>query len=326
MESSPEPRGSSDDTTRLLGQEVVTSDDCSEIISLSKLSTTCLGADMKTKEKDGLEPSCAVHVFPNSDIMIKDAMRVLNAGTLVWHPSSSVTAGPKEKFKKEFTLHNPTPTLSMRTPDISEGHKNSSKQHPRSKSESRIDFPAISLALRGSVLVSDVNMSKQAKLGQNENNRTSSSQDTKAPFITKGKFTKSLRHKYAGYVRSKKLHRSRSEPNFVSLPKPSPPNNDKKYSVKPYPSELTNFPDNMKVMPVYTLWTNDDKANNTVEVTPPTELTKHAMDGERLQKVAEYILNESTISSSMDFPLRQEIAVADGVWSLMFHTLAFSTT
>jgi hypothetical protein len=274
---------------------------------------------MKTKEQDELEPSCTFHLFPNNEIMIQNAMRVLNAGTLVWHPSNSVTPRPKEKFRKEFTLHNPTPTFSLRTPDITE--KITSKPQPRSQSEARIDFPNIRPESRLGMFVHDINMSKQAKLDRNK--KTSVSTETRTPLIPKGNVMKNLKHKYAGYLRSKKLHKSQSAPNFLELPKPSPPQNERKHlSVKPYPSEFTNFPDNMKVMPVYTLWSTDDNKSNITPESSSRQSLKPEMDEGSLQKVAEYILNEQHSSSPVDVRFRQEIAVADGV-DLMFHTLIY---
>jgi hypothetical protein len=120
----------------------------------------------------------------------------------------------------------------------------------------------------------------------------------------------------------KKLHKSQSAPNFLELPKPSPPQNERKHlSVKPYPSEFTNFPDNMKVMPVYTLWSTDDNKSNITPESSSRQSLKPEMDEGSLQKVAEYILNEQHSSSSVDVRFRQEIAVADGVDLMLFHSL-----
>lgn len=309
-----------EDSGLILPEDIaVISDEASDVISISKLSTICLGADMKTRENDGLEPSCAIQVFPNNDIMIENAMRVLNSGTVVWRPSASVTPSQKEKIKKEFTLHNPSPTITHKIPDLKDSQKVSTNLH-RSQSEARIDFPIIRTESRSGMLVSDINMSKQAKLGKN--GRTSSSMETRAPLIPKGNVMKNLRHKYAGYVRSKNLRKTKSETTLFSLPKPSPPPTDgRSCSVKPYPSEYTNFPDNMKVSQVYTLWSTDGNRSTftSSDMQSATGSRYQDEDERRLQKVAQYILNEH-LDSSIEARMKQEVAVADGVEFDVPHT------
>ncbi|XP_076091367.1 uncharacterized protein LOC143063236 isoform X5 [Mytilus galloprovincialis] len=314
LDGSQEHLPTLEDSGLILPEDIaVISDEASDVISISKLSTICLGADMKTRENDGLEPSCAIQLFPNNDIMIENAMRVLNSGTVVWRPSASVTPSQKEKIKKEFTLHNPSPTITHKIPDLKDSQKVSTNLH-RSQSEARIDFPIIRTESRSGMLVSDINMSKQAKLGKN--GRTSSSMETRAPLIPKGNVMKNLRHKYAGYVRSKNLRKTKSETTLFSLPKPSPPPTDgRSCSVKPYPSEYTNFPDNMKVSQVYTLWSTDGNRSTftSSDMQSATGTRYQDEDERRLQKVAQYILNEH-LDSSIEARMKQEVAVADGMW------------
>ncbi|XP_071154191.1 uncharacterized protein [Mytilus edulis] len=314
LDGSQEHLPTLEDSGMILPEDIaVISDEASDVISISKLSTICLGADMKTRENDGLEPSCAIQLFPNNDIMIQNAMRVLNSGTVVWRPSASVTPSQKEKIKKEFTLHYPSPTITHKIPDLKDSQKVSTNLH-RSQSEARIDFPIIRTESRSGMLVSDINMSKQAKLGKN--GRTSSSMETRAPLIPKGNVMKNLRHKYAGYVRSKNLRKTKSETTLFSLPKPSPPPTDgRSCSVKPYPSEYTNFPDNMKVSQVYTLWSTDGNRSTftSSDIQSATGSQYQDEDERRLQKVAQYILNEH-LDSSIEARMKQEVAVADGMW------------
>ncbi|XP_063424751.1 uncharacterized protein LOC134708265 isoform X8 [Mytilus trossulus] len=320
LDGSQEHLPTLEDSGLILPEDIaVISDEASDVISISKLSTICLGADMKTRENDGLEHSCAIQLFPNNDIMMQNAMRVLNSGTVVWHPSASVTPSQKEKFKKEFTLHNPSPTITHKTPDLKDSQKVSTNLH-RSQSEARIDFPIIRTESRSGMLVSDINMSKQAKLGKN--GRTSSSMETRAPLIPKGNVMKNLRHKYAGYVRSKNLRKTKSETTLFSLPKPSPPQTDgRSSSVKPYPSEYSNFPDNMKVSQVYTLWSTDGNRSTftSSDIQSASGSRYQDEDERRLQKVAQYILNEH-LDSSIETRMKQEVAVADGVEFDVPHT------
>lgn len=316
LANSPEPLPTDGEDKEVQEVIAVTSDQDSDIISLSKFSTMCLGADITIKENDGLEQPCALQLFPNNNIEMKNAMRVSNRTSPVWHPSNSVT--PKERIKKEFTFLTASP--SLKTPDIPVKSK-ASQPMVRSQSETRLDhFPVIYPESKSGMLVTDINLTNQAKLDRTETHRASSS-DQKMFINSKRSTMKTLRHKYAGYIRSRKIQSSQTEINRASLPKPMLPHTDKKAcSVKPYPSEFT-IPDNMKVMQ-YTLWSTDGNKSsvNTSEFGQSTKNSKtYELDRESLQKVAAFILSEHPSPP----PVRHEIAVADGVLPLKFLHLSW---
>ncbi|KAK3088287.1 hypothetical protein FSP39_017139 [Pinctada imbricata] len=76
--------------------------DMSDAISISQLSTACLGADVRVKrDTDDLEPSCTFHVFPN-EYALDNTLSVLNTRSVTWYPASSSVLSTPKPPKKEW--------------------------------------------------------------------------------------------------------------------------------------------------------------------------------------------------------------------------------
>ncbi|XP_034301479.2 uncharacterized protein [Magallana gigas] len=298
-------------------EDVDNSED-SDAISISRLSTACLGADVRVKN-ESLEPSCTYHVFP-TEMMLDSSVTVLNTRSLTWYPSISTPPQPRPRTK--HSKRDATPSPSMPEISVAECY---SPRLLRSRTEDRIDFPMIKKDGKGMLVTADINIGEQAKL---ESTRTGSGladeleRDIETPRImslreSKTKLMKNLRKKYAGYVHNK-----------GKKPVHRPTGAQDSSSVKSLKSERTGSihsgKDSRKIQtadPALHYWKLDEQGEiDRKSISSHRSSRQREADEESMIKVAEYLLSDTNILASQGQALDQsaghktDVSLAEGMW------------
>ncbi|XP_062575410.1 uncharacterized protein LOC134237320 isoform X2 [Saccostrea cucullata] len=281
----------------------------SDAISISRLSTACLGADIRVKNEN-LEPSCTYHVFPN-EMMLDNSVTVLNTRSLTWYPSISTPPQPRSRLKNT-KRETPSPGMPEIAVAVAECY---SPRLLRSRTEDRIDFPVIKKDVKGMLVASDINLGDQAKLESTQVATAVADElenDIETPRImslkeSKTKLMKNLRKKYAGYINNKgkkPVHRPKGAPDC--------------HSVKSLKSDKTGSIQSAKdgrnahtADPTLHYWKYDEKGEiDRKSVTSRKSSRQREADEESMIKVAEYLLSDSNILATQG---RQQEQQADVV-------------
>ncbi|XP_062575411.1 uncharacterized protein LOC134237320 isoform X3 [Saccostrea cucullata] len=291
----------------------------SDAISISRLSTACLGADIRVKNEN-LEPSCTYHVFPN-EMMLDNSVTVLNTRSLTWYPSISTPPQPRSRLKNT-KRETPSPGMPEIAVAVAECY---SPRLLRSRTEDRIDFPVIKKDVKGMLVASDINLGDQAKLESTQVATAVADElenDIETPRImslkeSKTKLMKNLRKKYAGYINNKgkkPVHRPKGAPDC--------------HSVKSLKSDKTGSIQSAKdgrnahtADPTLHYWKYDEKGEiDRKSVTSRKSSRQREADEESMIKVAEYLLSDSNILATQGRQQEQQaghkhgMSMAEGMW------------
>ncbi|XP_078324691.1 uncharacterized protein LOC111124612 isoform X9 [Crassostrea virginica] len=299
-------------------EELDNSED-SDAISMSRLSTACLGADVRVKN-DNLEPSCTYHVFPN-EMMLDSSVTVLNTRSLTWYPSISTPPQPRSRTRNSKRDATPSPSMPEISVAVAECY---SPRLLRSRTEDRIDFPVIKRDGKGMLVAADINIGDQVKL---ECKRTGSGladeieHDVETPRImslreSKTKLMKNLRKKYAGYVNNKgkkPVYRASGVPDCNSVKSLKSDRTGSIHSTK----EASNA---QAADPTLHYWKPDDQGEaDRKSLSSRRSSRQREADEESMIKVAEYLLSDSNILGNQGRVSEQppghkhEVSMAEGV-------------
>ncbi|XP_048772593.2 uncharacterized protein LOC125678294 isoform X4 [Ostrea edulis] len=299
-------------------EEVDNSD--SDAISMSRLSTACLGADLRVKSEN-LEPSCTYHVFPN-EMMLDTNVTVLNTRSLTWYPSISTPPRPKSRAKHSKADAHPSHSMPEISVAVAEYY---SPRLIRSRTEDKIDFPLIKKDVKGMLVAADINIGDQAKLGSNRTGSGLTDEletDIETPRImslreSKTKLMKNLRKKYAGYINNKgkkPVHKPTGVPESHSA---KSVNSDRTGSIHSAIKEERNV---HTADPTLHYWRFDQKENDRKSVTSQRSSRQREADEESMIKVAEYLLSDSNILATQGRQQEQssghkrDVSMAEGMW------------
>nr|XP_022323336.1 uncharacterized protein LOC111124612 isoform X3 [Crassostrea virginica] len=300
-------------------EELDNSED-SDAISMSRLSTACLGADVRVKN-DNLEPSCTYHVFPN-EMMLDSSVTVLNTRSLTWYPSISTPPQPRSRTRNSKRDATPSPSMPEISVAVAECY---SPRLLRSRTEDKIDFPVIKRDGKGMLVAADINIGDQVKI---ECKRTGSGladeieHDVETPRImslreSKTKLMKNLRKKYAGYVNNKgkkPVYRASGVPDCNSVKSLKSDRTGSIHSTK----EASNA---QAADPTLHYWKPDDQGEaDRKSLSSRRSSRQREADEESMIKVAEYLLSDSNILGNQGRVSEQppghkhEVSMAEGMW------------
>ncbi|XP_069120502.1 uncharacterized protein [Argopecten irradians] len=281
-------------------------------ISLSRLSTTCLGAEMKVRLSEKLEPSCTFHLFP-ADAVIDAPPIILNTGKpLIWNPATS-SPGQRRDSQREAIISSPFKGyVRVIDPNM---------KLILNKEGGKVDFPALK-AKNGMLVASDINLGDQAKF--KSETVPSKSQDEhflserKTPNASYEKTsklfcTKNLRSRFAGYIKGKKTRASslrKSESAAVKR------NAYSARAVRPERSEVTESVQGDANNSGLNYWAEEPEEFQKKALEENVDISE-IQSNESMKRVAEYILRESSRGGNSVTPLE---VVADsptprnGMW------------
>lgn len=282
-----------------------------EVISISRLSTICLGADVKVHEEMvKLENSCTYHVFPTDEVLDVAPVVLKSSKNAIWHPGVSSPDRKKEFLPKEIIIHAPfkgffRAVARTDTPQRKERKTSSPVKLAMKRSDvnthSKVDFPVIK---NGMLITSDINLGEQVKFKSRRQSAHSS--DGIGRFSSgsvdsnSGKLftSKNVRGRFGRFIKGKK----RPMTTDVSKQKDDSSEVKSEHRVK-LPNE--SFKIERLGQGLNLLKEEDSDVRETI---PPVEdvvvdrsrelLSKE----ESMKKVADYILNECATPSNQNTP------------------------
>ena len=279
-----------------------------DAISISQLSTACLGADVRVKhDTDDLEPSCTFHVFPN-EYALDDRVSVLNTRGVTWTSANALKDRPQARNNqsgiKTARAESSPSSLTNRNKMIQ------NDQFKRSQSDGRLDLPAIYNDPKGKLVVSDIQLGEQAKF-EHENPvpadredeiveiheirrpRQNKSQTLRYVPEEKVRQMKCLRQKFSGYYCNTKNNSQKSNNVPTRTEEKKTTQNVKKTFTKDV-QETTEMPVPSPILQY--LKSNEDRERVQSSQTERTLSSKRRIADQRsIEKVAEYLLCEKNI-------------------------------
>ncbi|XP_033731947.1 uncharacterized protein LOC117321589 isoform X2 [Pecten maximus] len=274
--------------------------DCKSDISLSRLSTTCLGAEMKVRLNERLEPSCTFHLFPTEAVIDAQPI-ILNTGKpILWNPAIS-SPGQRRDNQRETMISSPFKGYA-KVIDPNGDYRSKMKLVLNTEA-GKVDFPVIK-PKNGMLVATDINLGDQAKFKKeaaptksHSENVTSERKASSASYEKTSKLfcTKNLRSRFAGYIKGKKTRASalRKSENAST--------NRHAYSARVVRSDRSEVTESLQGE------TTNSGLNYWTE--EPEEYQKESTHGnavdastiessESMKRVAEYILRESNCSGN----------------------------
>ncbi|XP_021348564.1 uncharacterized protein LOC110447298 isoform X3 [Mizuhopecten yessoensis] len=266
-------------------------------ISLSRLSTTCLGAEMKVRLNETLEPSCTFHLFPSESVLEGPPIILKTAKPILWNPSTSSPVHRKDSRRETMVSSPFRGYVKVINPNVD--YKPKMKLILNKEDAGKVDFPVIK-SKNGMLVAADINLSDQAKFKEEAMQQKShegtvlpEKKSSSASYEKTSKLfcTKNLRSRFAGYIKGKKTRASalRKSENAA--------NNRNAYSARVVRSDRSDLPNSLRgesVSPGLNYWTEEPE-EYTNETKPGNAVSISTIESsESMKRVAEYILRENS--------------------------------
>ncbi|XP_021344974.1 uncharacterized protein LOC110444948, partial [Mizuhopecten yessoensis] len=289
-------------------------------ISLSRLSTTCLGAEMKVRLNETLEPSCTFHLFPSESVLEGPPIILKTAKPILWNPSTSSPVHRKDS-RRETMVSSPFRGY-VKVIDPNVDYKPKMKLILNKEDAGKVDFPVIK-SKNGMLVAADINLSDQAKFKEESMQQKShegtvlpEKKSSSASYEKTSKLfcTKNLRSRFAGYIKGKKTRASalRKSENAA--------NNRNAYSARVVRSDRSDLPNSLRgesVSPGLNYWTEEPE-EYTNETKPGNAVSISTIESsESMKRVAEYILRENNsvgINATSQEVNSDSLTPRDGMW------------
>ncbi|XP_060083360.1 uncharacterized protein LOC132562625 [Ylistrum balloti] len=264
-------------------------------ISLSRLSTTCLGAEMRVRMNEKLEPSCTFHLFPSETVIDAPPIILNTAKPVLWNPAIS-SPGQRRDNQRETVISSPFKGY-VKVIDPCGDYKSKLKLVLDKEETEKVDFPLIK-SKNGMLVATDINLSDQAKFKTEANPQTSQEQHmvserkiASASYEKTSKLfcTKNLRSRFAGYIKGKKTRASalRKSANAVS--------NRNAFSARVARPDRNDVPKSHNGDAVDCELNHWTEESEETEASPRNAVAVSTVESnESMKRVAEYILRESS--------------------------------